>query len=147
VPFSLVIRRAGRCVDMGKEEEDMTIRKLLVGSILAATVGAALPAAARTNVDLYFNYAPPPPVAPVEVVPVPRPGWVWVPGFYEWRGRHHVWVGGHWVHERPGHYYAPSRWVERDGRWGYYGGGWHRDSDHDGVPDRADIAPYNPYVR
>ena len=123
----------------------MMMRKLLVGSILAVGIGAALPAAARTNVDLYLNVAPP--VAPVEVVPAPRHGWVWVPGVYEWRGHHHVWVGGHWVRARPGYYYAPSRWVEHDGRWGYRGGGWHRDSDRDGVPDRYDAAPFNPYYR
>jgi hypothetical protein len=143
--FFLVIPVTGRCVNRGKEEETMSMRKLLVGSILATTVGVALPAAARTNVDLYLNFGPPAP--PVEYVPAPRPGWIWVPGVYEWRHQHYVWLPGHWEHARRGYYYAPSRWAEHDGRWGYSRGGWHRDSDHDGVPDRADLAPFNPYVR
>jgi hypothetical protein len=52
------------------------------------------------------------------------------------------------VRERHGYYYAPTRWVERDGRHYYYGGGWRRgDRDGDGVPNRYDRAPDNPYRR
>ena len=89
----------------------MTRHNLLVAALLAASLGAALPAAARTEVDFYVNT--PPPAPRVEVVPAPRPGWAWVPGFWEWRGHRHVWVSGHWVRERHGYYYAPGRWVAR----------------------------------
>ena len=108
------------------------MRKLILGSIVAAAVGsAALPAAARTNVDFYVNIAPPPVYA--EAVPVPRAGFVWVPGYWDWRYNRHYWVAGHWVRARPGHYhYAPARW---------------RDADRDGVPNRYDRAPTNPYYR
>ena len=123
----------------------MLIRKLLLASLATLSLAAALPAAARTSVEFYVNAAPPAPI--VEYVPAPRVGWVWVPGAWEWRHHRHVWVGGHWVRARHGHHYAPSRWVEHDGRWGYYRGGWRRDSDRDGVPDRFDARPFNPYRR
>jgi hypothetical protein len=38
------------------------------------------------------------------------------------------------------------RWVHRDGRYYKSDAGW-RDSDHDGVPNRYDHAPYNPNYR
>ena len=120
------------------------MRKLIIGSLVATALGAAaLPAAARTNVDFYVNVAPPPVYQ--EVVPAPRAGYVWVPGYWDWRhGRYH-WVAGSWARHRPGHYYEPVRWHYRDGRY-YRAGGWH-DSDHDGVPNRYDRAPYNAYYR
>lgn len=124
------------------------MKKLILGSLVAATLGAAaLPAAAHSYVGFYVNV--PPPAPRYEVIPAPRYGWAWVPGYWEWRGHRHVWIGGHWVRERPGYVYAPARWVERDGRWYYARPGWsrYRDSDGDGVPDRYDRAPYDPRWR
>ena len=121
------------------------MRKLILGSFIAAALaGISVPAAARTNVDFYVNFAPP--VAPVEVVPAPRAGYVWVPGYYDWRFNRYYWVKGRYVRSRPGHYYAPARWVNRHGRYYYSPAGW-RDADRDGVPNRYDRAPTNPYYR
>jgi hypothetical protein len=90
----------------------MTNRKLILGSWVAALItGAALPAAAHAGVDLYVNVAPPP--LRYEVVPAPRMGWVWVPGYRDWRYHRHYWVPGHYVRHRPGYYYEPARWVYR----------------------------------
>lgn len=120
------------------------MRKLIVGSLVAAALGAvALPAAARTNVDFFVNIAPPPVYR--EVVPAPRVGYVWVPGYWDWRYGRYYWVAGGWSRHRHGYYYEPVRWAYRDGRY-YRAGGW-RDSDHDGVPNRYDRAPYNPRWR
>ena len=126
----------------------MTIKKLMLGSLVVATLGAlALPAAARTNVDLYVTLGPPPPVY-YEPVPAPRVGWVWVVGYWDWRHSRHQWVVGHWVRSRPGYAYYAPRWYEHDGRWYVAQGGWRaHDADGDGVPNRYDRAPYDPYRR
>ena|SRR5438067_13921284 len=101
------------------------MRKLILGTFIAAALGSvSIPAAARTYVDFYVNV--PPPAVPVEVVPAPRYGYVWVPGYWDWRYHRHYWVPGHWRHARHGYYYAPARWVERGGRWYYTRPGWYR---------------------
>jgi len=33
----------------------------------------------------------------VAVQPAPREGYIWSPGHWEWNGRRHVWVAGHWI--------------------------------------------------
>ena len=121
------------------------MRKLILGSLVAAALaGISIPAAARTNVDFSLHFAPP--VAPVEYIPAPRRGLVWVPGYWDWRGHRHHWVRGHWIRHRPGYYYEPVRWVHRGGRYYYRPAGW-RDADRDGVPNRYDRAPLDPRWR
>jgi hypothetical protein len=137
------------------------MRKTIIAALLASSVAVfALPASA----EIYVNIAPPAPR--YEVVPAPRAGYIWVPGYWDWRGSRHVWMKGHWEHERHGLYWHPNRWVERDGhyvlergRWdkqryaGSYGdrdrdgvpNRYDRDRDNDGVPNRYDNAPNNPH--
>jgi hypothetical protein len=119
----------------------MQVKKLIIGSFAALGLGAAaLPATA--DVGFFVEVAPPAPRH--EVVPAPRAGWAWVPGYWDWRGHRHHWVSGHWVRERPAYYYAPSRWVERSEGYYYEAPRWNRrDSDGDGVPNRYDRSPYN----
>ena len=124
--------------------------KLGAAVLAASSIGLA-PLPASAEVGIYVDIAPPAPR--YEVVPAPRVGFVWQPGVWYWRdGRHH-WVAGHWVRERHGMYWHPDRWEQREGRWAYERGHWDRerfalrDSDHDGVPDRFDRTPYNPYRR
>jgi hypothetical protein len=108
------------------------MRKLILGSLVAAALGSfAVPAAARTNVDFFVNIGPPPVY--------------YEPGFWDWRYGRYYWVGGHYVRHRHGYYYDPVRWHYRGGRY-YRSGGW-RDADGDGVPNRYDRAPYNPRWR
>ena len=121
------------------------MRKLILGSLVVATLaGMSLPAAARSSVEFSVNFAPP--VAPVEYVPAPRAGYVWVPGYYDWRYSRYNWVKGHWERHRPGHHYEPARWDYRNGKYHYRAARW-RDADGDGVPNRYDSAPNNPYWR
>jgi hypothetical protein len=124
------------------------MKKLIIAGLVAATFGAALPAAAKTNVEIIVDTAPPP--ARYEVVPAPRAGSTWVPGYWEWRHGKHYWVRGQWVRHRAGYVYEPARWVEHDGRWRYVAPVWrtHKgDRDGDGVPNRYDSHPDNPYRR
>ncbi len=81
----------------------------------------------------------------IEAVPAPRVGYVWAPGYWNWRGNHHVWAKGTWVRERPGYAYHSPKWVQRDGRWSQERASWSRgDRDGDGVPNRVDRQPDNP---
>jgi len=114
------------------------LKKLLAAGLLASALGTiSAPAVSQ----VYVQVAPPPPRH--EVVPGHRRGHVWVPGHWVWRGHQHHWMPGHWVVARPGYRYHGPRWAERDGRWLYERGRWDRDGD--GVPNRYDRRPNNPY--
>jgi hypothetical protein len=118
------------------------MKRSIAGTFIAAALAAsALPAEASTAV--FVNIAPP--ALRHEVVPAPRVGYVWAPGYWDWGHGRYRWVAGHWNSHRPGYHYAPVRWVHRGGRY-YRSGGW-RDSDRDGVPNRYDNAPLDPYYR
>lgn len=124
----------------------MMKRKLLLAALAAASIGfTTLPASAATA---YVDVAPPAPRH--EVVPSVRHGYVWQPGYWQWRDGRHVWARGHWVRERKGYHWHPSRWEERDGRWYFQSGRWDRqrwadsrrgpggDRDRDGIPNAVD---------
>lgn len=98
--------------------------KFLVTALAAASL--ALPLAAQARIDVDINVAPPPPR--YEVVPAPRVGFVWAPGYWAWDNGHHrhVWRGGHYVRERHGQRWVPDRWAEHEGRYRYEPGRWER---------------------
>jgi hypothetical protein len=107
--------------------------------LTASLLGIA--AAAHAQYTAIVSVAPPAPR--VEVVPAQRPGHVWAPGHYEWRGGQYAWVEGHWLAARNGYEYREPRWVQRgNGEWMMVGGNWERgaygDRDHDGIPNRYD---------
>ena len=122
-------------------------RKLIAAAIAASSIGFAVPASA--DVGIYLDVAPP--AARYEVVPAPRAGYVWQPGIWAYTNSRHHWVAGHFVRERHGMYWHPDRWEQREGRWAFERGRWdreryaRRDNDGDGVPNRFDRAPNNPY--
>ena len=135
------------------------MRKTIIAMLFASSAAIALPAAAEMDV----NIAPPAPR--YEVAPAPRAGYLWVPGYWDWKGHRYVWVKGRFERERHGKYWHPNRWVQHDGRWSFERGRWDRerfaenrdldhdgvpnrfdrDRDNDGVPNRVDRAPNNPY--
>ncbi len=86
---------------------------LIAASAIVLSVGAA-------NAQIVVRIGPPPP-RPVEVVPAPRAGYVWVPGYHRWDGHGYVWVHG--AYRRPPH--PGAVWVE--GEWREERGGhvWH----------------------
>jgi hypothetical protein len=101
------------------------MKKLIVAALVASALGGvSLAASARTNVELFVNVPPPAPV--VEVMPAPRVGYAWVPGFWEWRHGRHVWVRGHYLRHRHGYVYEQARWVDRGGHWYYTAPYWRR---------------------
>jgi hypothetical protein len=99
----------------------MLIRKLLLATCVAASLAGVSTAA---NARVYVTVAPPP--VYFEPVPAVRVGYVWIPGFWDWRSNRHHWVAGHYVRHRPGYVYHSARWSHHDGRWGYDRGYWGR---------------------
>ena len=116
-------------------------RKTMLAALIASSLGGM--AAPASSAEYGYRHAPPP--AHHEVAPPPRHGYVWVPGYWERANRSYHWVEGRWVRERRGQDYENAHWVERDGRWYLVQGGWRRDRDGDGVPNRYDRRPDNPY--
>jgi hypothetical protein len=83
-------------------------------------MGAPMISSARVYLDV--DIAPPAPQ--VEVVPAPRAGFVWAPGYWNYDGHRHVWAKGHWIHERKGHHWVGDNWEQRNGRWHHEVGHW-----------------------
>lgn len=101
----------------------MKLRKALIASCLFASA-LATPAFARVDVSVVIGV--PPPVPMVEVVPLVRPGYVWLPGYWAWHRDRHIWLRGHWVVERPGYAWVPDRWMQSGPRWQLHRGYWER---------------------
>ena len=99
------------------------IRQIFAASAFAACAVAA-PSITDARTDVYVRVAPPAPV--YEVVPPPRHGYVWAPGYWNWNGHRHVWHRGYWVRERQGYRYEPHHWVQRGNRWELERGYWSR---------------------
>ena len=100
----------------------MIIRNWILGSMLTAAA-IAIPAAAQARVVEYeVDIAPPAPR--VEVVPAPREGYIYEPGYWAYDGRQYVWRDGEFVARREGHHWVPhamerhgEHWVFRSGHW------------------------------
>jgi len=97
---------------------------LKIRVLVAALALGAIAVPVVSEAAVYVQIAPPAPR--VEVVPAARAGYIWAPGYWNWNGRRHVWVGGNWVRERRGYHYAPHAWVQRDNRWEFNRGHWER---------------------
>jgi hypothetical protein len=139
-----------------KENTVNIIKRTLLATMVAASVGSVTNVTTAAAADIYVEIAPP--ALRYEVVPAPRVGYVWTPGYWDWRGNRHVWVDGAYVIDRPGYYYERPQWIQREGRWYLQRGEWRRgdrdgdgipnrydrDRDGDGVPNRYDQRPDNP---
>jgi hypothetical protein len=127
------------------ETKEPKMKKLLIATLLATSLGGGLALAPAANADVVVvRVAPPPPRD--EVVPPARDGYVWTPGYWRWNGHRHVWVSGKYVRARHGYHWREPVWAQVDhGRWRLERGRWERgDNDHDGVPNRLDEHPNNP---
>ncbi len=132
-------------------------------STSALIAPAMLSPAAAQGINVMIGTPPPAPV--YEVVPAPRHGYVWAPGYYRWESNRHVWTPGRWMAERAGYRWVPDRWERGSNGWYHQAGRWDRngngvpdryesrsygaygDRDHDGVPNAFDRSPNNPYRR
>jgi hypothetical protein len=129
-------------------------RKTLLAAAFAASLLGFGAAAQAQSFNAVVSVAPPPPRH--EVLPDARPGWVWAPGHYEYRGNEYAWIDGRWMRDRAGYEYREARWVQRaDGSWILVGNNWERriaerrdrqfarnhpggDYDGDGISNRND---------
>ena len=112
----------------------MSMRNVLFCALIGLGP-VAMPVAAAVNVSINLGVAPPEPR--YELVPAPRAGYAWAPGFWQWDGQRHVWAQGHWIAVRPGFFWVADRWNARDGRHFYEPGHWeqggkHRKGRHEG---------------
>jgi hypothetical protein len=83
---------------------------VLAACLLTTGVASvALPAQAQVSIGVQIGptMAPPPPQ--YEAVPVMPSGYVWTPGYWQWREGGYAWRPGYRVHERPGYH-----WRHRD---------------------------------
>jgi hypothetical protein len=101
-----------------------------------ASIGFTAPVVAA---PVYVDIRVAPPAPRHEWVPAARPGYVWAPGYWDYRYNQYHWVSGHWERERTGYYYTAPTWVQDGDRWRLERHGWRRgDRDHDGVPNAYD---------
>jgi hypothetical protein len=94
---------------------------IAVAAILAP---AAMTPVAAQSMNFSLNVGTPPPAPVYEVVPAPRVGYVWAPGYWSWEHERHVWMPGRWMPERHGHHWVADHWVEGPH------GGWHLEHGH-----------------
>ncbi len=99
------------------------MRAKLVSIAASALLAAAGLASAQPYDDDDGPREAPPPIRVENVRP--RPGFVWIPGKYEWRHHRWSWVNGHFERVRAGHRWREGHWEQRgdryvwiDGRWG-----------------------------
>lgn len=95
-------------------------------ALTLAAAAALAPRASEARVYVNVDIAPPPPRT--IVVPDPRPGYVWAPGYWYWNGSHrrHDWHEGYWIRERHGYHWVGAHWEPYGPRWRYVPGYWAR---------------------
>lgn len=100
----------------------MTILKRSKAAL--ATAALLLSPAVFAQAVIVAPIAPPPPR--VEVMPAPRPGYVWQRGHWRWAHGRYIWVPGHWRLRHAGYRWVPGHWVQRGPHWRWIEGHWAR---------------------
>ena len=98
--------------------------KAFLACLVIAASAMIAPAVVSAGVVVDVDVAPPAPQ--VEVVPAARPGYVWAPGYWDYRAGGHVWVAGRWIGERRGWHWVPDHWEQRGPHWHHAVGYWAR---------------------
>ena len=100
------------------------IPPLLARLLLALAAGALLAAApARADqwsvrampagVAIGIEIGSPPPPPRYEVLPPPRGGYQWAPGYWAWDGYNDVWLEGRWEQRQQYWYFNEGNWQPR----------------------------------
>jgi len=97
---------------------------ILVASVMAGLCACVVQSPARGRALVDIEVRPPP--DRVVVVPAPRRGYIYAPGYWRWDGRQHVWVDGRFLRERRGEHWVPAHWEERHNRYHFEEGHWER---------------------
>ena len=118
-----------------------------VFAVLAVIGSAVCPGIARAQVSLDVVIRTPPPPMPVVVVPAPRAGFVWAPGYWSWDGHRHAWHDGHWEAERPDERYVAARWANTPEGWRFFPAHWEHfqreraEHEHEHEHEHDDFCP------
>lgn len=100
----------------------MRKRIVLLGTVLTIFVMAGC--STHQHSYRYMNTLPPPPHAE-EFRMAPRPGFVWIGGYWRWQGRDYIWIPGRWAHPpRRGAAWVPGNWEHRHNRYIWHEGYW-----------------------
>jgi hypothetical protein len=110
----------------------MKIVRSICLSLSLFTVGCAAVSAdtsktssASQSLVVEVSQAPPEPKAEVKT-PCPAPGQIWVAGYWDYIGGHHVWRDGRWVQGKVGYEYVRARY-DFDGKaWQFHVPHWHK---------------------
>ncbi len=93
------------------------------GCVRGGGLFAAIAATAIVTAVIVSSRPPPPPR--VVIVPEPRPGYVYQPGYWTLYNEQWVWVDGVWVAENPGYAWSPAHWEQQpDGNGRLVQGQW-----------------------
>jgi hypothetical protein len=67
----------------------------------------------------------PPPLPEYDQPPLPAPGYIWTPGYWNWNNDDYYWVPGTWVAPpRPGLLWTPGYWAFANGAYLFHRGYW-----------------------
>ncbi|SRR5579883_38390 len=77
------------------------------------------------GVGYYYATAPPPPLRAEYIGAAPGPGYVWINGYWGWRGNTYTWVNGYYARPpRPHAVWVAPRWENYHGRYRFHEGHW-----------------------
>jgi hypothetical protein len=94
-------------------------------AVLCIALALGAPGLALARGYLEVEVAPPEPRE--EVIPEARVGYVWAPGYWEWRHHEHVWVRGHYIRAHHGRHWVAATWTHEGQRYRFQAGHWDRD--------------------
>ena len=104
----------------------MTPKRFFSGILAALVVALSLTACPPPPPgDIVYVPTGPPPLRSEVIVSSPGPGFVWVPGYWNWGGSDYVWVTGTWQRPpRDGAVWRAPAWRHSTRGWYSEHGGW-----------------------